>query len=174
MQSTLKGSKIKLHLLASWIYKSFEILLHEIYVSFSLFYFIQSFIYVGVDLCISICFHYRKQILFFTKLKRVNRDILICTQITSLVAQTVKCLSTTRETRFDPWVGKIPWRRKWQSTPVLLPGKAHGQRSLVGYSPWGHKELDTTEWLHIHIQTHLLVLRAFMWIILDFLHNHIV
>ena len=38
---------------------------------------------------------------------------------------------------FDPWVGKIHWRRKWQSTPVLLPGKSHGQRSLVGYSPWG-------------------------------------
>ena len=38
-----------------------------------------------------------------------------------------------------------PWRRKWQSTPVFLPGKSHGQRSLVGYSPWGHKELDTTE-----------------------------
>ena len=37
---------------------------------------------------------------------------------------------------FNPWVGKIPWRRKWQSTPVLLPGKSHGQRSLVGYSPW--------------------------------------
>ena len=40
------------------------------------------------------------------------------------------------------------WRRKWQSTPVLLPGKYHGQRSLVGYSPWGHKESDTTERLH--------------------------
>ena len=51
---------------------------------------------------------------------------------------------------FDPWVGKIPWRRKWQSTPVLLPGKSHGQRSLVGYSPWGRKELDTTERLHFH------------------------
>ena len=38
--------------------------------------------------------------------------------------------------------------RKWQSTPVLLPGKSHGQRSLVGYSPWGRKELDTTERLH--------------------------
>ena len=36
---------------------------------------------------------------------------------------------------FDPWVGKIPWRRKWQPTPVFLPGKSHGQRSLVGYSP---------------------------------------
>ena len=50
----------------------------------------------------------------------------------------------------DPWVGKIPWRRRWQSTPVLLPGKSHGQRSLVGYSPWGRKELDTTERLHFH------------------------
>ena len=46
--------------------------------------------------------------------------------------------------RFDPWVGKIPWRKKRQSTPVFLPGKAHGQRSLVGYSPWGHKESDVT------------------------------
>ena len=50
---------------------------------------------------------------------------------------------------FDPWVGKIPWRRKWQSTPVLLPGKSHGQRSLVGYSPWGRKELDTTGRLYL-------------------------
>ena len=41
---------------------------------------------------------------------------------------------------FDPWVGKIPWRRKWQPTPVFLPGRSHGQRSLVGYSPWGHEE----------------------------------
>ena len=47
--------------------------------------------------------------------------------------------------RFDPWVRKIPWRRKWQPTPVLLPGESHGQRSLVGYSPWGRKESDMTE-----------------------------
>ena len=40
------------------------------------------------------------------------------------------------------------WRRKWQPIPVLLPGKFHGRRSLIGYSPWGHKESDTTEWLH--------------------------
>ena len=50
---------------------------------------------------------------------------------------------------FDPWVGKIPWRRKWQPTPVFLPEKSHGWRSLVGYSPWGHKESDTTERLHL-------------------------
>ena len=39
-----------------------------------------------------------------------------------------------------PWVGKIPWRRKWQPTPVFLPGKSHGQRSLAGYNPWVAKE----------------------------------
>ena len=49
---------------------------------------------------------------------------------------------------FNPWVGKISWRRNWQPTPVLLPGKSHGHRSLVGYRPWGCKESDTTEWLH--------------------------
>ena len=42
----------------------------------------------------------------------------------------------------------MPWRRKWQPTPVFLPRKSHGQRSLVGYSPWGRKESDTTELLH--------------------------
>ena len=42
----------------------------------------------------------------------------------------------------------IVWRRQWQPTPVFLPGKSHGQRRLVGYSPWGHEESDTTEWLH--------------------------
>ena len=42
-------------------------------------------------------------------------------------------------------VRKIPWNRKWQHPPVFLPGKSHGQRSLTGYGPWGHKESDTTE-----------------------------
>ena len=47
--------------------------------------------------------------------------------------------------RFDPWVGKIPWKHEWQPTPVFLSGESHRQRSLVGYSPWGLKELDMTE-----------------------------
>ena len=57
---------------------------------------------------------------------------------------------------FDPWVRKIPWRRKWQPTPVFLPGKSQGQRSLEGYNPWGQKESDTTEWLktHTHYKIH--------------------
>ena len=49
---------------------------------------------------------------------------------------------------FDPWVGKTPWRRIWQPTPVFLLGKSRGQRSLVGYSLWGRKESDMTERLH--------------------------
>ena len=49
---------------------------------------------------------------------------------------------------FNPWVGKIPWRRNCQPTPVFLPGKFHGQRSLVSYSSWGCKESDTTERAH--------------------------
>ena len=53
----------------------------------------------------------------------------------SLVAQLVKKLPVVQEMGFNPWVRKIPWRRKWQPTPVFLPGKSHGQRSLVGYSP---------------------------------------
>ena len=54
------------------------------------------------------------------------------------------CLQCRRP-GFDPWVRKIPWRRKWQSTPVFLPGESHGQRNLVGYSPWGHKKSDMTK-----------------------------
>ena len=50
--------------------------------------------------------------------------------------------------RFDPWFRRIPWNRKWQPTPVFLPEKFHGQRSLVDYSPWSHKELDMTNDTH--------------------------
>ena len=55
-----------------------------------------------------------------------------------------------RTRRFNPSVRKIHWRRKWQPTPVFLPGKSHGQRSLVGCSAWAREELDTTERLHFH------------------------
>ena len=51
----------------------------------------------------------------------------------------------------ETWVGKIPWRREWQPIPVLWPGEVHGQRSLGGYSPWGHKESDTTEQLSLSL-----------------------
>ena len=58
----------------------------------------------------------------------------------SLVAQTVKNRPTMQETGLDPWVRKIVWRREWQSISVFLPGKSHGQRSMVGYT-----ELETDE-----------------------------
>ena len=62
----------------------------------------------------------------------------------------IKNLPAVEEIRFDPLVGEIPWRRKWQPTLVFLAGKSHGQRSLAGYSPWGCKELDMTEKLTFH------------------------
>ena len=76
----------------------------------------------------------------------------------SLVAQMIKHLPTMRETWVRSWVGKIPWRSKWQPTPVLLAGKFHGRRSLVGYGPWDHKESDITE--QLHSCTHSMKLRT--------------
>ena len=55
--------------------------------------------------------------------------------------------------RFDPWVGKIPWRRKWQPIPVFLPGNSHGQRSLVGYSPHGRKDSNMTDHVRARVCT---------------------
>ena len=66
---------------------------------------------------------------------------------------------------FNSWVGKIPWRSKWQSTPALLPGKSHGRRSLIGYSPWGCKVSDMTSlsltcyWRKISEQKEITALR---------------
>ena len=62
------------------------------------------------------------------------------------------------------WVGKSPWRRKWQPTPVFLPGKSHGQRNLEGYSPWGCKDSDTIE----HTDTHIHSLSLFFFFSLFF------
>ena len=64
-----------------------------------------------------------------------------------LASQMVKNLFAKQETGFNPYVGKIPWRREWLPTPVFLPGKFHGQRSLTAYSLWGCKESDTAEQL---------------------------
>ena len=82
----------------------------------------------------------------FFFLKKVIISIPIF-QRASLVAQMVKICLQCRRCRFDPWFGKIPWRRERLPTPVFLPGEFHGQRNLVSYSPWDRKELDMTEWL---------------------------
>ena len=68
---------------------------------------------------------------------------------------TCQC-SRLKRPGFDPWVGTSLWSRKWQPTPVFLRGKSHGQRSLVVYSPWGHKEPDTTEHQSTCAHTHTL------------------
>ena len=62
-----------------------------------------------------------------------------------MVAQMGKNLPAVRRLGFYPWLGKIPWRRKRLPTSAFLPGEVQGQRSLAGDSPWGHKELDSTE-----------------------------
>ena len=66
---------------------------------------------------------------------------------------TCQCMRCNRR-GFDPWFRKILWRRKWQPPPVFLPGKFHGQRSLVTYSPWDHKELDMIEHERMHTRVH--------------------
>ena len=81
----------------------------------------------------------------------------VCTNPTrhpwaSLGAPLVKNPPAMPETEFNPWVGKFPWRKKWQPTLVFLPGESHGLRNLAGYSPWGHRELDMTERLTFSVQ----------------------
>ena len=118
---------------------------------------IQLYIYTYIHIIFYILFHYgftgywifmlySRTLLFIHSI--YNGLPLLIPNWASLVAQTVKkiCLQCRRP-RFDPWVGKVPWRRAWQPTPVFLPGESHGQRSLVGYNPQGHKESDTTEQL---------------------------
>ena len=65
-------------------------------------------------------------------------EVLMSSNTIGLPGDAVGKESTCKAGEF--WVGKIPWRRKWQTTPVLLPGESHGHRSLVGYSPWGCKD----------------------------------
>ena len=63
----------------------------------------------------------------------------------SQIAQWLRSHLQCKRRRFDPWVGKIPWRRTWLPTPVFLPGEFHGQRNLAGYSPWGRTESEMTK-----------------------------
>ena len=70
--------------------------------------------------------------------------------LASLVAQTIKRLPAVRETRVRSLGWEDPLEKEMQPTPILLPGKFHGLRSLVGYSPWCHEESDTTVQLHFH------------------------
>ena len=91
---------------------------------------------------------------------KAPRSLSSPTSSASLLTQTVKNLSAMQETQVQFLGQEDPWRRKWQPTPVFLPGESHGQRSLVGYSSWGREELDTTEqlthtWYELQHQTEL-------------------
>ena len=92
----------------------------------SRFSFISKFLFKKVLSCLLIFIH------------------LICMRAFPMAQQQRICLPL-RRCQFNPWVGNIPWKRKWESTPVFMPRKSHGQRSLVRYSPWSCTELDITE-----------------------------
>ena len=71
--------------------------------------------------------------------KKELRKAFLCSSISKESTCNVGVSLQCRRPRFNPWVGKIPWRRKWQPTPVFLPRESHGQKSLAGCSPWGRK-----------------------------------
>ena len=79
-------------------------------------------------------------VVFICKLNMLKRASEV-----ALVVKNLPASAGNIRPGFSPWAGKIRWRRAWQPTPVFLPGESQGQRSLVGYSPWGHTESDTAE-----------------------------
>ena len=106
-------------------------------------------------------FIYYQIYILFSRLRSLGSERLSdVTSSHSMVSQMVLLMvknlpanaGDTRDTGLIPGVRKIPWSRKWQPASVFLPGKSHGQRSLAGYSSWGHKESDTTERLCKHTQ----------------------
>ena len=100
-----------------------------------------------------ILYHYATRKVPYVSLSSLNFVHLFFTDFLFLVWFIGKeSMCQCRRLGFNPWVGKNPWRREWQPTPVFLAGKFHGQRSLVGYSPWGQKESNMTE----HMRTHVL------------------
>ena len=71
--------------------------------------------------------------------------------ILTSIRSTLHACRICRRRGFDPWVGKILWRKSWQPTPAFLPGESNGQRNPAGSSLWGHKEWDTTEQLTLSL-----------------------
>ena len=127
------------------IYRNFAICVANIYLSLS---FILNLIH---STCV-----WRMNLKFY-KVRLINTAAAMSSPGAAVV-KNLPCQRRRHERdRFCPWVRKISWGRKRQCTPVFLPGKSHGQRSLVGYSQWGHKELDTTEQLSTHTK-HLIQL----------------
>ena len=110
------------------------------------------FILTSLQLQVNFFYHY--PILIKIKASTIELYVVLntCLSLSSLTSVGFPDGSVGKESclqwripRFNPWVGKILWRRKRQTTPVLLPGKSHGEGSLVGYSPWSRKKLDMTQ-----------------------------
>ena len=102
----------------------------------------------------------------FTHIASAGPSITWGPEVTTGQEPACQCRSHERH-GFDPWVGKIPWRRAWQPTPVFLPGESHGQRCWLAYSPWCDKESDMTEVTqrahartHAHTHTHTLSMQC--------------
>ena len=98
-----------------------------------------------VSVCIYICIYVRN--ILCIRNEGASQIVLV---VKNLPANTA---GRGRRCRFHPWVEKVPRRREWQPTPVFLPGECHGQRSLVGYSPWGSQRVEH-DWEHIHTRRH--------------------
>ena len=82
----------------------------------------------------------------------VQSDVV--SQVALMVKNPPANAGNAGETGLIPGLERFPSRRAWQPTPVFFAGESHGQRSLVGCSPWGHKQSDTTERMHTHTHTH--------------------
>ena len=109
---------------------------------------LRAFIFLGYHLIFTLThsYNYKTSFMFFSL--KYSLNVVLRTFLTSCGTrgkEPASQCSRLKRHRFDPWVGKIPWRRKWQSTPVFLPGESHGQRNLAGYGPQSHKESDMTE-----------------------------
>ena len=123
-------------------------------------------IFYSFEFCFCFCIKmfssiYLSPLIFYYKQAKRNpaTPSIVCLEISSafqvaLVIKNLPANAGDKRHRFDPWVRKIPWRTALQPTPVFLPGESHGQKSLVGYSPRGCQESDTTKQLHFHFYFH--------------------
>ena len=74
-----------------------------------------------------------------TNISRMSKQITVNSYKKGFLGSSAVKICQCKRCGFDPWVQKVPWKRKWQPVPVFLPGKSYGKRGLAGYSPWGHK-----------------------------------
>ena len=102
--------------------------------------------------CDFLCTLMYSRVISVTRFKKDNKS-RINTQSNAIAEEPACPCRRGKRRGLNPWVGKIPWRRKWQPTPVFLPGESHGQRSLAGYSPWGGKESGMAEQLTLSLSS---------------------